>query len=439
MDPATIAVAGYGVETAAEAGVAAYFVTKPTLPLKARLEHIASDTPLPRSSHSLTVIGDRAIVFGGEIEPRKPVGNEVEVLNFEVGGGVAGTGKKVTVERIPAKGAEAKDGGGGGGEDVVPVARVGHTAVGARNRVFVFGGRGGADMTALPENGRIWVFDPEISRWLFLDPPPETYSPCARSYHSSVASSDGNAIFIQAGCASDGTRLSDTWAFYFDEGKWTRLADAPDPPRGGPSLAYGQGKLWRFGGYDGKSELGGQLDYLELPASRSIGQPGKDVDDNAEWKTLPFSFDTEDSTSSSTTIPGNRSLAALHHITTGQGRDYLILALGEGDPSAIGHAGAGKFYQDIWAYQLPPSSFFTGAGVKDAIRERMPGLGSTKGQWARVDVTGMEVSETEKGGGKWTGRGWFGSDMTGGKQFMVWGGIDEGNERLGDGWMIVVE
>ena len=54
------------VETAAQLGVAAYYVQKPTLPLKAKLQHVASDKPLPRWHHSLVVIGTNAYVFGGE-------------------------------------------------------------------------------------------------------------------------------------------------------------------------------------------------------------------------------------------------------------------------------------------------------------------------------------------------------------------------------------
>ncbi|KKY20945.1 putative kelch repeat protein [Phaeomoniella chlamydospora] len=415
MEPVAATAALYGAETAAEGAVAAYFLTKPTLPLKGRLEHVESSVPLPRSSHSLTVIGDRAYVFGGEIEPREPVSNDVEVL-------IIGR-NNAKAESITAKPVDGSEG--------VPAARVGHTASGARNRMFVFGGRGGAEMTALEENGRLWVFDPKEEGWLYLDPPPGTEYPCPRSYHASSASDDGNVIFIHAGCASDGSRLVDTWAFYLEEGKWARFPDAPGPARGGPALTYGQDMLWRFGGFDGKTELGGQLDYLEVPSTSNATA--------SEWISLPFDFsETEASTTSS--IPAPRSLAALHFVATGQGRDYLILALGEGDPSKIGHAGAGKFFQDIWIYQLPAASGYSGAGIKDMIKEKLPGLtGSTKGQWAQLDLTGVEVGAGEKQGGKWTGRGWFASDSTGTKQFLVWGGIDEGNERLGDGWIVVID
>ena len=54
----------------------------------------------------------------------------------------------------------------------------------------------------------------------------------------------------------------------------------------------------------------------------------------------------------------------------------------------------------------------------------------------------MEVGAYEKVGGKWTGRGWFGSCDAGDAAksgIIIWGGIDERNERLGDGWLIAIE
>lgn len=180
------------------------------------------------------------------------------------------------------------------------------------------------------------------------------------------------------------------------------------------------------------------MDFMEMPPkTTSETTPSAAV--KSEWSTIPFGFSTRDAKSS--TVPANRSLAALQGITTGLGRDYLLLALGEADPSSSGHAGAGQFWQDVWCYQLPASSV-SAAGLKDAIRDTLPGTGTSKGQWARVDITGMEVGAVEKVGGKWTGRGWFGSCGVGDVAktgLIIWGGIDEKNERLGDGWLIAIE
>lgn len=412
--------------------MAAYLVTKDTLPLKGRLTHVALKQPIVRSSHTLSVVHDRAYVFGGEIKPREPVSNDVEAFDLP-SSTTTTTTEQESISPRPSK----------AGDDV-PLARVGHSAATARGLIFIFGGRGGADMTALSENGRLWVFDVKDKSWTFLDPPPGTDYPESRSYHSSV--SDGNMVIVHAGCASNGGRLSDTWAFYLNQGRWSRLAEAPPPARGGTSICITQDRLYRFGGFDGKTELGGQIDYLDLPpppafpnTSSTTPEALQKSSPASEWHSTPFALpgDEEKSTSPPSTVPANRSLAALHPVATGQGRHYLLLALGEGDPSTIGHAGAGKFRQDIWAYTLP-SPVMSGAGMKDAIRARIPGVGSEVGQWAKVEIKSLEVGAEEAHGGSWQGRGWFGSDGLG-KGFMLWGGLNEKNERLGDGWLLSID
>ncbi|KAL9620950.1 MAG: hypothetical protein Q9160_004603 [Pyrenula sp. 1 TL-2023] len=428
MEPVAATAGLYAAETAVEGGVAAYWVSKSSLPLSGRLMHIALKEPITRSSHTLSVIQNRAYIFGGELQPREPVPNNVEAFDLPSGGTTA-----ASQESIPPK--PSKD-----GEDV-PTARVGHSAATARGLVFIFGGRGGAEMTALEEKGRLWVFDAVDKTWTFLDPPPGTDYPESRSYHCSA--SDGNAIIVHAGCASGGGRLSDTWVFYLDQGRWSRLADAPAPSRGGTSICITQDRLYRFGGFDGKNEIGGQLDYMDLPttpgapnATSTTPEALQKSSPPTEWHSTSFSLpaDQEKPTSPPSTIPAARSLAALHAIATGQGRHYLLLALGEGDPSTIGHAGAGKFHQDIWAYALPAPAM-SAAGIKDAIRARVPGLGSEVGQWAKVEIKELEVGAEETEGGTWTGRGWFGSAVVD-KGFAIWGGLDEKNERLGDGWLL---
>lgn len=415
-----------------QGGVAAYFVTKSVLPLHGRLTHVALKQPIARSSHTLNVVNDRAYVFGGEVKPREPVSNNVEA--FDLPSSEATTAG--AQESIPPR--PSKEGGD------VPVARVGHSSAIARGLIFIFGGRGGAEMAALEEKGRLWCFDASDKAWTFLDPPPGTDYPESRSYHSST--SDGNAIIIHAGCASGGSRLSDTWAFYLDQGRWSHLADAPPPTRGGTSICITQDRLYRFGGFDGKTELGGQIDFMDLPPPQAIPNTSSTTPEalqksspSTQWRSTPFSLprDEEKPTSQLLSVPANRSLAALHPVATGQGRHYLLLALGEGDPSTIGHAGAGKFHQDIWAYALP-SPTMSGAGIKDAIRARVPGLGSEVGQWAKVEIKDLKVGAEEAQGGTWTGRGWFGSEGLG-KGFMIWGGLDEKNERLGDGWILSIE
>ncbi|PQE14076.1 Kelch domain-containing protein [Rutstroemia sp. NJR-2017a BBW] len=127
-------------------------------------------------------------------------------------------------------------------------------------------------------------------------------------------------------------------------------------------------------------------------------------------------------------MPSPRSSGALHFITTGNGRDYLLLALGEGERSK--ESTQENLLADLWAYQLPAPTF-SGAGVKDAIRGALPKVETHEGEWSQLEITNIKVGEDEKKDGTWTGRR--------SKQFMIWGGVNPRDETLGDGWRVIVE
>lgn len=162
--------AGYAAETAVEGAVGAGIaIAKSTMPLKAGWKRIPITDSLPRSSHSLSVIKGTAYIFGGEIRSREPVGTDIHAISLPASGN---TGADYRV--IPAAGAE------------VPQARVGHTANVIDDRIYVFGGRGGKEMTPLAEHGRVWVFDTVSKQWTFLDPTEASPFPAPRSYHASA-------------------------------------------------------------------------------------------------------------------------------------------------------------------------------------------------------------------------------------------------------------
>ncbi len=417
MDPATLGAAAYGLETAVEAGVAGYFLTQPTLPLKARLSHASSVLPLPRSAHSLSVIGTRAYIFGGRSQDGKPATNDIHELELPT---PDTENTAAIINTITAIG-ETGD---------VPQARLHHTAAVARQRIFVFGGQNPKTEKVIEENGRLWVFDPLDSKWLFLDPPPKTAFPSARYKHSMTASDTGDAIFIHSGLETPESKLNDTWAFYLDHGKWTRLSDSPSSSRSGASITVAKDKLWKLSG--GGLDPRGELSYFQLPPTQSLDAAGTLNLEKREWNiAIPEASKSDEAP----TIPSARSGAALHYLTTGNGRDYILLALGERESPS---AGESPLMQDIWAYQLP-SSGLSGANLKDAIKKGVPGASAHEGEWAEVEITRIEVAKNEKSGGSWTGRRWFGSCVTGKKQFMLWGGRNVGDEDLGDGWIVKIE
>ncbi|KAL9639849.1 MAG: hypothetical protein Q9164_000669 [Protoblastenia rupestris] len=411
------------------------------MPLKAIWKRIPTDTFLPRSSHSLSIIKAKAYIFGGEEKPRKPVDNDVHVFTLP-----QSEHDLVDYQSIPPVSAQNSE---------VPCARVGHTAAVVDDRIYVVGGRGGENMQPLEENGRVWVFDTRLNQWSFLEPAKGSPFPAARSYHSSASTvhplgapndktedalgtalsgfDDHGTIFIHGGCRAS-ERVADVWGFDIASRMWTQYADAPGAPRGGPCLIFTQDRLYRFGGFDGQQELGGSIDTLHFIVSTFNDKGGK-----GELTVTPRTGQWESITPPEGTMaPGARSVAGLQAVTTGQGRNYLLLFLGERSSSSSGHDAAGKFWDDVWSFQLKPDGM-TAASFKDAAR-LLVGVKSAEGSWSRVDVP-----ETSKSQGRIDSpgpRGWFASSQgqdLGPESIFLWGGVLNDNSRAGDGWMLTIE
>lgn len=279
-----------------------------------------------------------------------------------------------------------------------PSPRVGAAATTLGGKIYLFSGRGGVAMTPIEEHGGLWAYDPSTSAWSFIEPTPvpsgtdssssssSSYPP-ARSYHCMASDDDTDTIYLHAGCPEKG-RLSDLWAFRLSSRTWTRLAPAPDPPRGGASIAFSRhdGRLYRVNGFDGKSEQGGTVD---------VYSPETD-----SWTSVPYEPDGKDG-------PAPRSVSALLPVTVA-GRPSLVTLFGERDPSALGHQGAGKMLGDVWAFD---------------IEER---------RWRAVDAKG----DGEGTAARPVPRGWFAADVLGEDKIVVQGGLGESNERLGDVWVL---
>ncbi|KAK8906677.1 hypothetical protein QC760_005255 [Botrytis cinerea] len=428
-----------------------------THPLKAKWNRI-NGVQLPRSSHSVSVVAGRAYIFGGEIDPREPVDNDMHVVILP-----SGTVASADYRTIAAKPTHT------GGE--VPEKRVGHTAGVIGERIFIFGGRGGPEMKPLEENGRVWVYDTRTDRWSFLDPAPGTPFPAARSYHSSVAiekpepsnmksvdfdqaidetkigtiaegaqtddeQGGHGTFFIHAGCPVSG-RTNDFWAFDVRSRTWKEFPSAPGKPRGGTSLAVSKQRIYRYGGFNGEGEEGGYLDILELALQTFSDKSGSGelgITPKGDWETLNFEEE-------SMKHPGHRSVAGMHTINTGMGREYLILLLGEKDPSSQGHAGAGKFWSDVWAFQCPPQGM-TAASFKDATWQAL-GRQTGEGLWSQIVVSDSEGVEGDDVRKLVPGeRGWFASSSMSDVDFrgiLLWGGLNGKNEREDNGWILTIE
>lgn len=235
-------------------------------------------------------------------------------------------------------------------------------------------------MAPIVEDGALWQFDIGVNQWLLLKP--KDYSeavPPARSYHAMT--SDGKeTIYLHAGCPEKG-RLSDLWAFDVRNRKWAQLAEAPGPSRGGTSIAYSHGKLFRMNGFDGKTEQGGSLDIFDISTN--------------SWATKSYTADGE-------VGPEARSVAALLPLELA-GKSTLVTLFGERDPSSLGHAGAGKMLGDFWLYDIEADTW-------------------------RLGKTSSEMTPAP--------RGWFDADVIDTSSIVVSGGLNEENERLDDLWVL---
>lgn len=264
-----------------------------------------------------------------------------------------------------------------------PPARVGSTSSTLHGKIYLFSGRGGEAMVPVEENGAIWVFDPSTTAWTLLSPSdPSKPFPAARSYHCSTSNND-DKIYIHAGCPEKG-RLSDLWSFQPSSRTWLQLADAPAPARGGASIAFHQGLLYRMNGFDGKTEQGGSLDVYNPT--------------NNTWTSLQYLAD-------GVSGPAPRSVCTLLPLVI-SGKLSLVSLFGESDPSSLGHQGAGKMLGDVWAYYIDSAT------------------------WSKVAAKGADASNGPPP------RGWFDADVISQSEILVVGGLGETNERLSDAWLL---
>lgn len=238
-------------------------------------------------------------------------------------------------------------------------------------------------MAPIEEAGSVWVFDTNDGTWSQVKPSdPQAPYPAGRSYHT-ITSNGKDTIYVQAGCPEKG-RLRDLWAFNISTRQWRELAPAPEPERGGTSIAYAEGKVYRMNGFDGNTEQGGSLDVFDP--------------ENNIWSTITYPAD-------GISGPSPRSVSCLLSLKIG-GKSSLVTMFGERDPSSLGHQGAGKMLGDVWIF----------------------------------DIESRKWTQVPRGDDAPAARGWFDADVittdASHPSIVVHGGLAESNERLGDVWRL---
>ncbi|KAM0796860.1 hypothetical protein BDR22DRAFT_975765 [Usnea florida] len=496
MDPATVTglvVAEQVVSTTVEGGaIAAYGLAQSTQPLTATFKRISSPAFLPRSNHSLTVVGGRAFIFGGEDETGSVAGDEVHIVTLPLKKKSNHDGE-VDYKCVPSLG-EGEDG-------KVPGPRVGHTAVAIGERIYLFGGKG-KDGQVVEEMGRVWVFDTDTLAWTHVDPASDTSTtsvPQAR-YHHGAASSEHplpqtnasskasyseqltstiaklpslmsktssppephGSLIICSGLSASSSPLNDTWLFNIATRTWSALPSTPSVSPSPPSMALTHNRLYLI---SSSSELGSEINYLPISKetytdARGEGEIGLTAAKH-EWTTLPFP------TNPLTHGPRPRKGAGLLPITTGNGREYLLYFLGEKASSSSSTTTPPSdhppptnehekekekeketptppppptFWSDSFSYQIPALPI-TPAGIKDATRQAL-GIATGEDTWAEVKIEArVEKEGSESEGKAHPGpRGWFAccgvEGVRGG--VVLWGGVNGKGEIEGDGWVVEV-
>ena len=495
MDPGTLLVAEQTISTTVEAAaLAAVGLAQKTHPLSASFTRITSEAFLPRSSHTLNIIGGKAYIFGGrgaqgrsndssDRGEEKLSGNEVHIVRLPVQGPSVGEGD-VDYQCVPALGEEDRS----NGQEQIPVARAAHGAYAIGRHIYVFGGQSDSG-EPLDEKGRVWVFNVESLRWSYLDPKPGSAYPKARFSHGFVGTpyppspeSSGNIkalgtkmqesisdkipslvnkpnhpsethgiLFLSSGLSSSPPKskpLTDTWAFEVASQTWTQLPSLPSTPTASPGLAIANDILYVI---THSSSLDSEIHSLSIPKSSPLASVPHEADfrdvnldheknfkDDANnprplptWHTHPFP------TNPLSPGPRPRTGAGLLSFTTGNGRNYLLYFFGQKDSTVEDKP---EFWSDAYTYQ-PPASFPSPARTKDQTRGTL-GIESGENTWAEVKVV---ANEEEKGRKEGEGkshpgpRGWFACDDVGGSEFVLWGGKDAKGDVMGDGWLIKLQ
>ncbi|KAL1603282.1 hypothetical protein SLS59_004378 [Nothophoma quercina] len=413
-------IAAEAIEHTAEAGYAAYIVSKPTLPLKATFSRIATTS----GDHSgLTVVNNKAYIFGGITADNKLASNEIHAVTLEHSGE-----PEMDYNLIPAIPS--------GEDERVPDARASHAACAFHGNIVVYGGCD-KEEELIDEKSSMWLFSPERKTWEHLVPSTLDLAPGPRR-HAKLFAQD-KCIVLFGGYDGTVDQASDIWQFDVASKVWWQL---PTAPVATTNVALANNQLWLISGSDPMSS---QLHHLDISSPKN----------EMSWDTFTFP------TNPMAPGPRARQNGALLPIHTGYGRNYLIYLLGartDMSPSEATsledpkHAKDTTQWSDTWALQIPSSDLqlkastsfkeaIKPAKIKDAIRSAL-GADTHELSWGEAVVQVPTEKEMEEMDGKLHPgpRAFFGADvMRDEKSIALWGGLDAKGERVGDGWVIRLE
>lgn len=403
----------------------------------------------------MTVVGDKAYIFGGVTSDGKLAATDIHVITL-LSDTDAGKQSETQYALLPALPASATGGEASntqeGDSDAVPVARTRHAACAFNVCVAVFGG---ADENgdAVDEKGRIWLFITAKSSWEFIGPKLGEHDVPEARTEGKLFECDNNLV-LYGGFNKAGEPLKDTWHFSYPDKTWTRLLDAPEA---NTNASLTNGILWVLTMAPDNNGLNGHIHSLAISSSAS---PNK----STSWTTQSFP------TNPLTPSPQPRVAGGFLPVTTGHGRHFLLHFFGVSPPTTKEDLPAASSestlqvvdtqaavsaervqYPDIWTLQLPSttpgrkaswSQALSAANLKDSIRSAFKADTGTNA-WAEVDVQPPALDKLGDGD---TGkvhpgpRAYFGCDiLKDGSTVMIWGGENAKGETESDGWLVSLQ
>lgn len=439
---------------------------------------------LNRFSHTLNVIRGRAYIFGGDGDGVSSGDNAMHVVTLPTDLELGDTDYQ---ELNGGNESETKPAPRAGHTAAVVGERIylfgGSPPTGSSDPTA-------APNPPLDEDGRVYVFDTVRKMWEALYPnkeactngvpTPRNYARSASTVHPlplakkevggkehgelmtaearlrSASSRGGEAytateeqqpegygtILLHGGHDLEGNSLRDIWAFDVASRTWSRWPDLPDsgPEDGEGNICCIDSRLWRCGDGLGKVAhldiVRQQFDDISSKGEYGIGpktgrwvvhsfggKEGHGEVEEAVEKKMGKPGDAE------SLFPPPRKRSGFVPVTTGQGREYLLLFMGETGPNGV--------LGDVWSYQIG-SEKKSAAAFKDAVKGL---IGKPTGleQWAKADLLGTkrgdDVLECPRGLSR------FGSSPGGDwdDAIVIWGGITAGGEVSADGWKLTVE
>ncbi|KAH6847628.1 hypothetical protein B0I37DRAFT_354350 [Chaetomium sp. MPI-CAGE-AT-0009] len=434
-----------GVEAAAAVAIAA-----PTLPLKIALTHLPNPAPegsphpaLSRSHHTLTVLRNKAYIFGGLDPSRKLCAPGIHTITLPSSPTATDPASAAATTTTPSSTdnhttTTTTDYGTAytcyppfslqdeaTGETLVPAARAGHAAC-ARGIAMCWctAGGGGCPGAGGGGGGCIWQWDCEGLRWGKLRGDSQLGVGPMRARWGHWMFADGGQGFLvvvggRTGGEGGGEVEREAWMYDLESMVWTVLPSMPATPL---AAAYAAGRVYvisRDG--DGGSGLGGVVHYLDMKESvTERARPGALV-----WESVSFPANP--------LAPGPKPRAggALVPLSTGHGREYLVYLFGCSQEEGAER----EYFSDIWTLQLPAHGR-SAAAVKDKIREKLPRMESGAFRWAEAEIVPTEQMTGE--GKMHPGpRGLFAADSCfDGQGVVLWGGTNAKGEEEGDGWVL---